>query len=202
MAPDDDIGAALASCPPDFPGISVRAVRAKTWPSKTCFAIVGHLSATYTEGPHCHMRPMEGAPAPGASSSAPASGRDSPCARGWVLTDLSDPIIVHEEKRTSPPFIRVSGTGPYMPWMDALLACNHDDNGKAIMPARARFRPPFAVAVTAIPRLNASLAGVTVGVLGGVQSCCGMANVLDDFGSMTITHFCRVDAPDGSTRGK
>jgi hypothetical protein len=202
-APDDDVGAALEPCPPDFRAMSVRAVRAKTWPSKTCFAIVGHLTATYAVGPVCKLRPMaEGAPAAGESSSTPPSREFPGCPRGWVLTDLADPIIVLEETRPSRPFIRVRGAPTTRRWMDALLACNRDSGGKAIMPAPTRFALPVAFRMADIPRLNASLAGVTVGVFGGVQSCCGMADTPDDFGSMTITHFCRVDAPDGGTRGE
>jgi len=200
MAPDGDVAAALTPCPPDFPGMSVRAVRAKNWPSKTCFAIIGHLSATYAEGSICNRRlAMKGAPTPGASSPAPRSGEIPRCATGWVLTDLSDPIRIREDELASQPFIRVH-TPAYMRWMDALFACNRDSDGKPILPARARFRLPPTIHMDAIPRLNADLAGVTVGVFGGVQSCCGMADVPDGFDSMMITHICRVDAPDGGTR--
>jgi len=202
MAPDGDVAAALAPCPPDFPGMSVRAVRAKNWPSKTCFAIIGHLSATYAEGSVCNRRPAtEGAQAQSASSPAPLSGEPPRCARGWVLTDLSDPIIVREDRQASQPFILLH-TPAYQRWMDALFACNRDSDGKPIMPARARFMLPPTIHMDDIPRLNAGLAGVTVGVFGGVQSCCGMADVPDGFDSMMITHICRVDAPDGGTRGE
>jgi hypothetical protein len=64
------------------------------------------------------------------------------------------------------------------------------------------FRLPPTYHVNDIPRLNAGLAGVTVGDFGGVPSCCGMADVPDGFDSMVITHSCRVDAPDGGTRGE
>jgi hypothetical protein len=204
MAPDGDVAAALTPCPPDFPGMSVRAVRAKKWPSKTCFAIIGHLSAAYAEGPVCnrHLRPVtERAHAQSASSPAAPSGEPPRCPRGWVLTDLADPISVREDSLERQPFIRLS-TPTYMRWMDALFACNRDSDGKPIKPARARFRLPYPLHMNDIAHLNAGLAGMTVGVFGGVQSCCGMADVPDDFDSMMITHICRVDTPDGGTRGE
>ena len=193
-----DVGAALTPCPATFRGLSVREVRAKRWPLKTTFAIVGHLTATYEEGPFHDV--YLASDRPDAAASTGTSEKVPRRSAGWVVTDLSDPIVVRLGKATSnPPFIRVGTAETYLTEMHALLARNRDDSGQPIMPARTRFTLPYVPDVNDVARLNAGLAGVTVGIFGGQIAPDYMKDTyLEDFDSMIVTHACRID---GRTAG-
>jgi hypothetical protein len=191
--PLGDVAGALAPCPPDFRPVSVRVVRSREWANGTCFAVVGRLTATYAESPDCAAHPVGSASATGAASPSP----DLPhCTRGWVLTDVADPIFVREpeDEASRPPFILLRGAGANRNNERALLECNRDGGGKRILPAHTRLElPPFDLAD--IPRLNAGLGGVVVGVHGGQPARDEMPDTLVDFGSMLVTHACRMSAP-------
>jgi hypothetical protein len=191
--PIGDIADALEPCPPDFPGMSVRAVRSREWPGKTCFAIVGHLTATYADGVPCTLRPLSTDATKPAGSPPPEVPR---CTSGWAFTDVSDPIVVRaNDDAGNPPFIWVSSAWS-APFIRPVLQCNRDSAGQPILPADARFQLPVSFELSDIPRVNAGLANVTVGLVGGSQARDEMPDTLDDFDKLVFTHACRVNAPD------
>jgi hypothetical protein len=193
--PTGDVAAALEPCPPDFRPLSVRDVLYRKGANATCFAVIGHLTATYREGGECNARPKSDAPAGRASPPAEVHR----CAGGWALTDLADPIVFRNDESSNPPFIIVTGAGtPKM--ARPLLECNRDAGGKRIMPARTRFELPFMMDLADIARFNAGLASITVGVYGGQFGLYEMSAVPLTAGIMHITHACRIDAPDGGAQ--
>ena len=196
-APIGDVADALEPCPPDFPGISVRAVRSREWPGKTCFAIVGHLTATYADGVECTLVPLS------KDSTKPAGPPPEVlprCPSGWAFTDLSDPVVVRaNDDAGNPPFIWVSSTWS-SPFLQPFLECNRDSAGEPILPADARFVLPGYFQLSDIPRVNAGLANVTVGLVGGSAGRVAIPDTLDDFGQLGFTHACRVNAPDAGAQ--
>jgi hypothetical protein len=194
--PTGDVAAALEPCPPNFQPASVRDVLSQKWPNKTCFAVVGHLTATYREGGECEARPVSN-DSTGRVSSPPEVPR---CVGGWALTDLTDPIVVRSDGVPTQPFMLVTGAGVTPNMVRPLLECNRDAGGNRIMPKSTRFELPFAFDLTDIPRFNVGLANVKVGVLGGQIGRHQMPDVQVTFGYLRITHACRIDTPDGGAQ--
>jgi hypothetical protein len=184
---DNNVGPALRPCPASFRGLSVHEVIAKH-PAKNCLAIVGHLTATYAAGPICNAHPVS------SGAGRKPTEDDQRCPREWALTDLADPIIVTDDQAREQPYISVSSPGPLEPGLQALLACNRDERGQSIMPARTRFVLPMGVmlGMRDLEQANSGLAGVTVGIFGWLYWN-------DRHGDMRVTHVCRVDgASDGA----
>jgi hypothetical protein len=194
--PTGDVAAALEPCPTDFRPVSVRAVVSQKWANKTCFAVVGHLTAMFREGFECDARPVSDDPA-GRASSPPEVSR---CVGGWALTDLADPIVVRLDEASNPPFMIVTGAGVASEMVRALLECNREGGGKRILPASTRFELPFAFDLADISRFNAGLANITVGVVGGQIGRHQMPDVQVDFGYLRVTHACRVETADGGAQ--
>jgi hypothetical protein len=200
LPPLGDVAGALEPCPPDFPGMSVRAVRSREWPLKTCFAVVGHLSTTYMDGVPCTMRPLSR----DATKPAGPSPEIPVCASGWAFTDLSDPVVVRaNDDAGNPPFIWVSSAWQNV--VQAIRQCNRDSAGKPILSDDARFALPVHFHMTDVlsdvPRVNAGLANVAVGLVGGSQARDAMPDTLDDFDKLVFTHACRMGAaPDGGVQ--
>jgi hypothetical protein len=189
-----DVAALLAPCPPGFVGQSVREIRSHPWPRESCFALRGRLTATVGAGQVCtiHYLGSAGGPAPAAS--------EPRCARGWVLTDLDDPPLVQRDDSSDTedarmqPFISLLPVGPYEPWLLPLARCNRNDAGGPLMPASTRFDLPL-FRETDAARLNAALAGVTVGVFGGRNARDWEPEQLEDFNYLVETHVCRLAGP-------
>jgi hypothetical protein len=203
--PLGDVAGALEPCPPDFRPVSIRVVLSREWANDTCFAVVGRLTATYAESLDCNLHPVavgvEAASGTANAAASPPSGLPR-CTRGWVLTDVADPIVVRysDDEALRPPSILVRSAGGNTSNERALLECNRDGGGKRIMPASTRLElPPFDQAD--IPRLNAGLADVVIGVHGGQMGRREMPDTLVDFGAMFVTHVCRMAAaPDGGAQ--
>ena len=198
--PMGDVAAMLAPCPPGFVGRSVREIRSRQWPRKSCFALRGRLIATVGAAEVCTIRPLDSAGGPGQE----ASGLR--CARGWVLTDPDDPPLVERDEfhDTVDPnmqhFIALLPVGPYEPWLLPLARCNRNDDGRALMPASTRFDLPSFREPDAA-RLNAELSGVTVGVFGGMNAREWEPEKLEDFRYLVETHVCRLNGGDQKSGG-
>jgi hypothetical protein len=177
----------LAPCPAGFAGRSVREVRARRWPHGTCFAVQGRLTAAVATGQICNMRLQ--------ASRAGEASEPPHCARGWVLTDSSDPPIVEwnelTEPEDAPQSLSLLPVGSYEPWLLPLERCNRDGDGTPVMPASTRFDLPLFRYFEA-SALNAGLAGITVGVFGGKNARDFDPDKLDDFQYLVETHVCRL----------
>jgi len=196
-APGGDV-AALQPCPPELVTKSVREVLAQKWPADTCFAVRGRLTATWGSPPYLRVHRLSAGRSAGARDPdvAAADPPLDPQALGWVLTDLADPFTPRrdDDHKDAQPTIMLNAVWHYQPWLLPLLRCNRDDDGNRIMPAATQFELPD-YGLTAVERLNAGLAGLTVVVFGGKQARDFVPDRLWMFDNMYITHVCRLDAP-------
>ena len=194
-APVADVAAALQPCPTGFVTKSVNEVLAQSFPRGSCFGVRGRLTATYGDPPL--LRPLgSGGPHAPADGARTARSRWPLRGLGWALTDLADPFTPrrNDRSRDAQPTIDLFAAGTYRMWLLPLQRCNRDPYGKPIMHPATRFELP-SYGMADVERLNAGLAGLTVGVFGGHTAGAVEPETFTSFNPMVITHVCRLDAP-------